>query len=126
MFCALFNKLRLVCIIFAPRWDTCSTFSDTFAVFPVLSLRVRPRTIKVSQVRKNTRLSPPAQLQCLRSGAEKPGNKARLNAHVHFKHVFPAIETGLLPPQCANEFWNKNINQHFLFSLSFLLYTSVG
>ena len=27
-------------------------------------------------MRKNTRLSPPAQLQCSRSGVEVPGNKA--------------------------------------------------
>ena len=46
--------------------------------FPVLSLQVHPRAIKVSlpplypgrfSHEKNTRLSMPAQLQCLRSGA---------------------------------------------------------
>ena len=29
-----------------------------------------------AHVRKNARLSPHAQVQCLRSGAEEPGNKA--------------------------------------------------
>ena len=55
--------------------------------FPVLSLRVRPRTIKVSlyplstftafHVTKTTRLSMPAHLQCSHSGAWEPGNEVR-------------------------------------------------
>ena len=32
-------------------------------------------------MRKNTRLSPPAQLQCSHSGAEEPGNEAILIIH---------------------------------------------
>ena len=57
----------------------------TFAPFPVLSLWVCPHLIKVSlpplypwhfSCEKNVRLSTPAQLQCLRPGVWKPGNKA--------------------------------------------------
>ena len=54
--------------------------------FPVLSLRyVHPQlsslyllsTFTASHVRKNTRLSTPAQLQCSHSGAWEPGNEAK-------------------------------------------------
>ena len=70
-------------MIFAPRQlDIFSKLLATFVHFPVLSLRVCPCAIKVfstfgaAHVRKHTRLSPPAQLQCLHSGAEEPGNEA--------------------------------------------------
>jgi len=48
-----------------------------FAFSVVLSLQVHPRAIKLfnhdaAYMRKNTRLSPLAQLQCSHSGAEKP------------------------------------------------------
>ena len=56
----------------------------TYPLLPVLSLQVCPHATKVflystfdgAYVRKNTRLSPPAQLQCSRSRAEEPGNEA--------------------------------------------------
>ena len=48
-FCALFNQLcvqRSVCMIFNPQQlDTCSKLVATLALFPVLSLRICPRTI---------------------------------------------------------------------------------
>ena len=55
-----------------------------FAFSVVLSLQVHPRAIKLfnhdaAYMRKNTRLSPLAQLQCSHSGAEKPGNEARIS-----------------------------------------------
>ena len=68
----------------------CSKLPATFTPFPVLSLWVCPRTIKVSlpplylqqfSHGKNTRLSPPAQLQCLYSGVWEPGNEATKKIH---------------------------------------------
>ena len=68
------------------RPDACSKLSTTFALFPVLSLWVCPRTMNASlplstfdgaYVRKNTRLFPPAQLNCSHSRAGEPGNKAK-------------------------------------------------
>ena len=55
-----------------------------FAFSVVLSLQVHPRAIKLfnhdaTYMRKNTRLSPLVQLQCSHSGAEKPGNEARIS-----------------------------------------------
>ena len=54
-----------------------------FAFSVVLSLQVHLYAIKLfnhdaAYMRKNTRLSPLAQLQCSHSGAEKPGNEARI------------------------------------------------
>ena len=66
--------------------DACSKLSTTFALFPVLSLWVCPRTMYASlplstfdgaYVRKNSRPSPPAQLNCSHSRAGKPGNEAK-------------------------------------------------
>ena len=53
----------------------CSKLPAIFALFHVL---VRPRAIKVCLplCEKNTRLSTPAQLQCLHSGAWESGNEA--------------------------------------------------
>ena len=68
------------------RPDACSKLSTTFALFPVLSLWVCPRTMNASlplstfdgaYVRKNTRLSSPAQLNCSHSRAGEPGNEAK-------------------------------------------------
>ena len=56
---------------------TCSRLPAIFALFPVVSLRVRPPTIKVVlPLRKSTRLSLPVQLQCPCSGMGEPGNEA--------------------------------------------------
>ena len=77
---------RSVCMLFNARYlDTCSKLPATFALFPVLSLGYAHTqlsslyllsTFTASHVRKNTRFSTPAQLQCSRSGAWEPGNEA--------------------------------------------------
>ena len=68
------------------RPDACSKLPAIFALFPVLSLWVCPCTMKASlplstfdgaYVRKNTRLSPPAQLNCSHSRVGEPGNEAK-------------------------------------------------
>ena len=90
---------------------TCSRLSAIFALFPVLSLRVLPPTIKVVlPLRKSTRLSLPVQLQCPCSGMGEPGNEAipkplrhgylyitcsRLSA---IFALFPVLSLRVLPP----------------------------
>ena len=63
----------------------CSKLPATFAFFPVLSLRYAHAPLRSfylvstfdgAHVRKNTWFFTPAKLQCLRSGACEPGNKA--------------------------------------------------
>ena len=75
-----------VCVVFdARQLDTCGKLPATFTLFPVLSRRYAHAqlsplyllsTFGAFHVTKNTRLSTPAQLQCLRSRAWKPGNEA--------------------------------------------------
>ena len=77
---------RSVYMLFnARQLDTCSKLPATFSLFPVLcrgythaqlSSFYLLSTFTAFHVTKNTRLSTPAQLQCSRSGAWGPGNKA--------------------------------------------------
>ena len=64
----------------------CSKLPATFALFPVLSFGYAHAQLSplyflsiftASHVRKNTRLSTPAQLQCSCSRAWEPGNKGK-------------------------------------------------
>ena len=66
-----------------------TVISSTVALFPVLSLRVRPPTIKVVlPLRKSTRLSLPVQLQCSCSRMGEPGNEAILKPLKHgYLHI---------------------------------------
>ena len=51
-----------------------------------------------AHVRENTRLSPPAQVQCLRSGAWEPGNAARSSLCQNSKMItLHSLETAAKP-----------------------------
>ena len=75
---AFFNQLWvqcLLCMIFNLRQlDTCSKLPATFALFPVLSL-------KVFYV---TKIPGSPHLQCSCSGVWEPGNEARCNLNHYF------------------------------------------
>ena len=88
MFCALFNQLcvqRSVCMIFDPWYMlqvTCYPCSFLCSESSGTPMHARLRslyplsTFDAAHMRKNTRLSTPAQLQCLCSEVGEPGNKA--------------------------------------------------
>ena len=105
-------------MIVAPRQlDTCGKLPDTFTLFPVLSFQVRLCMIKVSlpslypdaaHVRKNTRLSLPAQLQCLCSGAEEWSNKAT----GHHRQKLPYLECNDALTMCTTS--PKEVRQGWL------------
>ena len=69
----------------------CSKTPATFAIFPVLSLgyaHTQSRsfyphsTVEAAHIRKSTRLSTPAQLQCSHSGTWEPGNETNNALHL--------------------------------------------
>ena len=69
----------------------CSKTPATFAIFPVPSLgyaHTQSRsfyphsTVEAAHVRKSTRLSTPAQLQCSHSGTWEPGNETNNALHL--------------------------------------------
>ena len=86
------ERQRFACCSITARCVRYLTLA-TFALFPILSRRYAYAQLSrvyllsifnASHVRKNTRLSTPAQLQCSRFGAWEPGNEATLNhKHTH-------------------------------------------
>ena len=115
---------RSVCMLFDVRQlDTCNKLPVTFALFPVLcrgythaqlSSLYPLSSFTASHVRKNTRLSTPAQLQCSHSGVWEPGNKAI--------RIFSCEDTGYshVPMLCVRR--ETAWHQLLLHAWPFLLY----
>ena len=82
----------------------CSKFPTTFALFPVPSLGYAHAqlsslyllsTFGAFHMTKNTRLSTPAQLQCLCSGMWEPGNEARKSLLKH-NHSYSFLKSAFI------------------------------